>query len=258
MARARNLKPGFFTNGDLLECQPLARLLFAGLWTEADCRGILEDRPKTIKVKILPGDNCDVDELLNELQDAGFITRYQVGEHRCIFVKMFGKHQNPHQNEKPNALPAPECMGEVDAEVREDSGASTVQAPEQHESDPAESLLLNPSDESTPSRRRAKGSGYSSAFESFWTHYPKKVGKDAAWKIWQRLRPDVDVIEAMRVALEWQTESREWTKDGGQYIPNPATWLNAGRWKDAPPDTTQSGSAFFDGTQWRRADGLAY
>ena len=36
MARARNIKPGFFTNDVLADCDPLARLLFAGLWTVAD------------------------------------------------------------------------------------------------------------------------------------------------------------------------------------------------------------------------------
>ncbi len=133
MSRARNIKPGFFTNGDLLECTPLARLLFAGLWCEADRRGILEDRPKTIKVKVLPGDNCDVDELLNELQDHGFIDRYESGEFRCIFVKNFDKHQNPHVKEQANTLPAPDGHH-----------ASPVLAPVKSGLNPAESLLLNP------------------------------------------------------------------------------------------------------------------
>jgi hypothetical protein len=48
MARSRNIKPGFFTNDELAECHPLGRLLFAGLWTIADKRG-LDDRPKKLK-----------------------------------------------------------------------------------------------------------------------------------------------------------------------------------------------------------------
>jgi hypothetical protein len=146
MARARNIKPGFFTNGDLLECQPLARLLFAGLWCEADRRGILEDRPKTIKVKLLPGDNCDVDELLDELTWRGFIQRYEVDGVRCIHIKNFDKHQNPHVKETPNTLPEP---------VK--PGASPVQAPVKNDASPAdsllpitESLLLNPDSVVTP------------------------------------------------------------------------------------------------------------
>lgn len=133
MSRARNIKPGFFTNADLLDCQPLARLLFAGLWCEADRRGILEDRPKTLKIKILPGDNCDVDELLNELAEKGFVVRYQVGEFRGLYLPNFGKHQNPHVKEMPSTMPAPEqhC-------------ASPVQTPDEHHASPADSLLLIP------------------------------------------------------------------------------------------------------------------
>ena len=26
--------------------------------------------------------------------------------------------------------------------------------------------------------------------------------------------------------------TKEWQKDGGQFIPHPATWLNEGRWDD--------------------------
>lgn len=133
MSRARNIKPGFFTNADLLDCQPLARLLFAGLWCEADRRGILEDRPKTLKIKILPGDNCDVDELLNELAEKGFVVRYQVGDFRGLYLPNFGKHQNPHIKEMPSTLPAPD-----------QNSVSTVQAPDEHDASPADSLLLIP------------------------------------------------------------------------------------------------------------------
>ena len=52
MARARNLKPSFFTNDKLAELHPLGRLLFAGLWTIADREGRLEDRPKRIKTDV--------------------------------------------------------------------------------------------------------------------------------------------------------------------------------------------------------------
>ena len=75
MARARNIKPGFFANDTLAECSPLARLLFAGLWTIADRAGRLEDRPKRIKAALLPYDECDINDLLDQLVDRGFIAR---------------------------------------------------------------------------------------------------------------------------------------------------------------------------------------
>ena len=45
MARARNIKPGFFKNEILGVADPLYSLLFEGLWVLADRAGRLEDRP---------------------------------------------------------------------------------------------------------------------------------------------------------------------------------------------------------------------
>lgn len=108
MARARNIKPGFFTNDVLGELPPLARLLFAGLWTICDREGRVEDRPKKIKAETLPYDDCNADELLQLLTDKGFLSRYQVGDVRVIQVVAWDKHQNPHVKEAASTLPAQE------------------------------------------------------------------------------------------------------------------------------------------------------
>ena len=79
MPRARNIKPGFFKNDILAECNPLARILFAGLWCEADREGRLEDRPKRLKAEYLPYDQCDIGTLLDELEKHDFVVRCGVG-----------------------------------------------------------------------------------------------------------------------------------------------------------------------------------
>lgn len=107
MARARNLKPSFFTNDELADLPPIARLLFQGLWTIADRRGRLFDRPKKIKAEVLPYDDCDVDGLLDRLDAAGFIRRYEAAGERYIHVVNFERHQNPHKNEPESRLPPP-------------------------------------------------------------------------------------------------------------------------------------------------------
>ena len=146
MARARNIKPGFFANEDLAECEPLARLLFAGLWCLADREGRLEDRPKRIRAELLPYDMCDADDLLNQLQARGFILRYTHGEGRFIQVLKFDSHQNPHMKEAKSSIPAPGAA--VQAPAKEDTAttaapdehsASMVQAPNQPQKSPAES-----------------------------------------------------------------------------------------------------------------------
>lgn len=105
MARSRNLKPGFFKNEDLAECSPWTRLCFAGLWTIADRDGRLEDRPKRIKAELFPFDSQEVEPMLQELANRGFIVRYQVEGQALIQVVNFAKHQNPHHREAPSELP---------------------------------------------------------------------------------------------------------------------------------------------------------
>jgi len=127
MARTRNIKPGYFSNDLLAECEPLARILFAGLWCIADRAGRLEYRPKKIKADILPYDDCDVSSLIRQLQERKFVQRYTVSGVTYLQVQNFGKHQKPHMKEPESTIPAPDS-----------SGSSTVVAG-------PSSLTLNPS-----------------------------------------------------------------------------------------------------------------
>ena len=92
MARIRTIKPEFFCHEQLAELSPIHRLLFIGLWTQADREGRLEDRPKRLKVVLLPYDDCDVDQLLTELGGAGFILRYEIDE-KHLAVRERGRNQ---------------------------------------------------------------------------------------------------------------------------------------------------------------------
>lgn len=71
-------------------------------------------------------------------------------------------------------------------------------------------------------------------FESFWRAYPRRVGKGAAKKVWGRLNVSAQLQDAMMQALTWQCQRLQWQRDGGQFIPHPATWLRQERWLDEP------------------------
>jgi hypothetical protein len=75
VAKIRGVKPEFWTDEDIVELTPLARLLYIGLWNYACDNGHLEDRPKQIKMRVLPGDDCSVADLLRELDEKGRIDR---------------------------------------------------------------------------------------------------------------------------------------------------------------------------------------
>lgn len=69
-------------------------------------------------------------------------------------------------------------------------------------------------------------------FDQFWKAYPKRVEKQKAQKSWKKLRMTDGLFAQIMAALEQQKQSREWQKDSGQFIPNPAKWLNDARWED--------------------------
>ena len=71
-------------------------------------------------------------------------------------------------------------------------------------------------------------------FERFWQAYPKKKAKAKAKQAWAKLVPDVALCRTMAIALQAQKRSDTWNREGGRYIPYPATWLNQRRWEDEP------------------------
>jgi hypothetical protein len=72
----------------------------------------------------------------------------------------------------------------------------------------------------------------SEEFKRFWKAFPRKVGKGAAWKVFSKIDPNDELVDKMiETVADWK-KSKDWIKDGGQFIPYPATWLNQERWED--------------------------
>lgn len=71
-------------------------------------------------------------------------------------------------------------------------------------------------------------------FEQFYQSYPRHQGKAAAMNAWKKLNPDSQLQSEIMTAVEKQKGWPDWTKNNGQFIPYPATWLNQRRWEDEP------------------------
>lgn len=108
--RIRSIKPEFFKHDELGAMPASHRILFIGLWCMADCVGRLEDRPKRIKVEVLPYDDLDVDAALTELATSGLIIRYEIGGQKLIEIVSFARHQRitGKEAEQDSRFPAPE------------------------------------------------------------------------------------------------------------------------------------------------------
>ena len=243
MARARNLKPQFFTDAELVECEPLVRLLFAGLWTLADRRGILADKPKQIKMDLFPSEAFDVEAGLTELDKRGLIRRYQSQDGiRCIKVVNFAKHQNPHKDEKSSELP-------------DEPTSSTVLTPGQHPVNRADSLntdslvldsspriddsLSSESLTPDPPAAPASASEDDAGFIEFWKRYPRKEpSRKEALRAWGKVKaPTSDVLDGLERWLPvWET------RGDPSLIPHATTWLNQERWTVEHPSMPVRGS----------------
>lgn len=98
---------------------------------------------------------------------------------------------------------------------------------------PSPSLLISKKDTATPN-----------GFADFWSLYPKKKSKGQAEKAWAAIKVTPELLATIMRGVAQAKRSQSWLKDGGQYIPHPATWLRAKGWEDqeyvslAPPKPT--------------------
>jgi hypothetical protein len=130
-------------------------------------------------------------------------------------------------------------------------GTSSPQTP----SDAAEQSPDRPAVTKRKGKRRTRRqpAGYGVAFAEFWAAYPWKAKRPPAERAWAKIAPDAAQVEQIMAGLERHKASHQWTKDGGQYIPLPATWLNARQWEDeivvaAAPAPPLAGHVPADGT----------
>jgi hypothetical protein len=105
MARIRSIKPEFFTSDDICALSPLARLLYIGLWCEADREGRMVWTPRVFKRRYLPDDACDVDTVAGELLARGLVVLYGDG---LAVIPTFARHQHLNPRETASKLPPPD------------------------------------------------------------------------------------------------------------------------------------------------------
>jgi hypothetical protein len=209
------------------------RCLFCLLVAHADDHGRLAGDEQTVKLKvdpITPRKIADFVAALHVMHEVGLITWYQVDDRKVIEITKFSEHQDLKGHEKrPWKLPP--CPGP----------SAFIGLKQRNE--PHWGILGKSGDTTKENLNEVKGSEGNltqvggdgdDRFDLFWSAYPKKAGKDAARKAFERRAVGDDLLARMLGAIDRQKVSRDWTKDGGQYIPHPATWLNAARWEDEP------------------------
>jgi len=103
----RSITRDLFGDEDVISVSPLARWLLLACFIEADREGRLAWRPKTLRLRYLPGDDCDIDKVAGELVDAGLVVTYCHGDLIYAWIPRFKMYQNINNKEKASQLPSP-------------------------------------------------------------------------------------------------------------------------------------------------------
>lgn len=181
-----------------------------------------------------------IQKTLAELATMGSVTLYEVDGEPYLCFPNWGDHQQIRT--KVSKFPAPEagkitetgtCNHMISSDINCNqmiSDASRIQS--------NTIRIQNPNPESEYESENTPHTPQGGRFTEFWAMYPKKVGKGAAEKAFERIRPDKQTFDRMVSAISAQKQSRQWRENNGQYIPNPATWLNQRRWEDEVTQAT--------------------
>ena len=218
-------------------------VFFYRLIVNCDDYGVMDARLKILKAKLFPLKDLTLDDIsraVSTLVRIGLIRVYEVdGKPFLKLIKWEdhqrvrnSKHKYPVEDEMEDEQDGGD-LRQVAASCGEntqtaENGGSRVRARAAAESESESNP--NPNTNPNPTRRRAETD---TGFDSFWAEYPKKVKKPEALKAWAKLKPeDGGVFEKVMEGLRRWKASDQWTRDGGRFIPNPATWINNRQWED--------------------------
>ena len=223
MARIRSIKPEFWTSEQVMNCSPMARLLFIGLWNFCDDAGNHVASAKTIKANVFPGDDItssSIQELLDELSSNELIAHYAF--ENKDFLHVTGWH---HQKIDRPTVKHPPYKPEGSKPTRR---ALDEDSPPEGSGEDKERKKENPLPAGADVPATPPG------FVRFWDAWPRsprKVDKADCCKRWKRhgLEALADQIIAH---VEAMAETDQWKRG---YEPAPATYLNGRRWEDEMP-----------------------
>ena len=225
MAERRMFAKTIIDSDAFLEMPMSARLLYYDLGMRADDDGFVNSPKKIMRMVGASEDDLRILALRK------FIIPFDNG---IVVIKHWRIH-NYIRKDTYNATPYREQLEQLDLDennayrLKEGSRDALVDGPSTDRPRPVDTgkdrlgkdrLGNNPP---TPLGGTSTGS---KGFDKFWAEYPRKVGKEAARRAFAKVKVPVDTLLA---AVQQQKASEQWKRG---YIPNPATWLNQGRWED--------------------------
>ena len=220
----RIIKESICTSNEIDALKPEEEILFYRIIVNCDDFGRMDARLPILRAKCFPlridsVKDKDIRAWMDSLIKQGLIFTYEADGKEYLQMTTWEKHQQIRA--KRSKFPAPED-GVITSEIIGNQVIANV---------PENPIQSNLESESNPNPTSTQ-STLKDRFETFWTNYPKKRSKGQAEKAWAKIKPNEQLTGEILSALERAKTSADWHKDGGQFIPYPATWLNAKGWED--------------------------
>jgi len=244
----RIIKESICVSEQIDELKPFEEIFFYRLLVNCDDYGCMDARERILSSSLFPLKNLhlsDITKALRRLSDVGLIKLYAVDDKPYLKVIKWGEHQrlrvSKHKYPEPENDDAASCgdsrqVAASCGELQKDAaGCGLTRAREESESESEIESEYQSELESESDTRKRETDGQDDSFDVFWSGYPKKVAKQDALKAWKKLKPDSDLVDLILSGLSKWKQSDEWTKNNGQFVPHPATWLNGRRWEDEIP-----------------------
>lgn len=234
-------------------CWPLkipstAKFVLVALADNANDAGFCWPSISTICERTSLGKTAVIDAI-RWLEEAGYIaanrsngrkTTYTVTVQECLNDKQTGSPDGPVSASDQSATQT----GAAGEPVREDnrSGKRTG-PPNGHNRSASRTGPVRQAD----TNRHITIKNRQHMFERFWEAYPRKVSKGRAQRAFDKLKPDEHLLQTILAALDQARLTPGWTRDGGRFIPYPATWLNDRGWEDELEPATEDADQVWAG-----------
>lgn len=249
MSRQRFIHPEIFESQDFLALSHGARLLFIGLFALADDHGRGRGGEMHLSGSVFPGESVPIRDWIGEVSARKLARFYEVAGSVYYDLPTWSKWQKPKyvaDSKVPSfhaGAPIPTSSGPnpgqsgPESGPNPDTGSNRVVIGRGCNGDGLEQTCA-------PTARPARSRSLRKCddipgFDAFWTQYPKRKDRAKAERAWRKLSPDDALQAVILAAIARQRCWPAWTKDGGEFIPHGATWINNRRWLDEEPTSLQ-------------------
>lgn len=191
-------------------------------------------------VALMKMEQSAIDEILSVLADLGNIDKELWEERKVIWCQSLVDNLQDVYSKRTVSAPTRPFT-----ETRQEQEKERPPAEEKPPEEAPRKRGRPKKSEAKPKKANGLSAAQQTLFEKFYAVYPKKVDRATAERAWAKIEPQPDeamtekIIQAVEASIKYDSRFRE-----RQFIPNPASWLNA---KGYLNDYSQEGGSNYGG-----------